>query len=412
MILLALFVVGAQVGSFLNVCIWRLPRGESIVQPPSHCPRCDARLGALDLIPLLSQVFLRARCRYCGAKISWRYFGVELLTGVLFVLVGMQPGNLQGDWWTGTWAGDPVRLLRDLVVVSALVVIFFIDYETFLIPISAALLIGLAGVGADAWGVAQGSKSLTDGAVLPGVALLPLPLPESIVAMVVTATLLWLLRAFFSWLYRREAMGFGDVFLVAGVAANIGWSVSLWTFFFLSVTLGALIGISLQIPRAVRAFRWARARAVKRNKAPADGAGDAGDAADSGGAENDGTDDSDGTDLDGMKGERRYPLHPLRSRSSLAWPLARHAFRRAIPFGPMLAVGAIVTMLYGARLNAAYVNWVNAQPAAPMEAMSGGAAMGRRLVEVGGISGQNSAIFRGAQTLADTLHCFRLGRCG
>ena len=371
MILLGLFVFGAQVGSFLNVCIWRLPRGESIVQPPSHCPRCDTRLGALDLVPLLSQTFLRARCRYCGAKISWRYFGIEFLTGALFVLVGMQPGNLQGDWWTGLWAGDPVRLLRDLVVVSALVVVFFVDYETFLIPLSAALLIGLAGVGADAWSVVQGSKSLTDGAVLPGVTILPAPLPESLAAMVVTAVLLWLLRAFFSWLYRREAMGFGDIFLVAGIAANIGWSVLLWTFFFLSVTLGAFIGVSLQIPRAIRAFRWAKARAARQNK---NGKGKLQHAS--------------RVEVE-MQGERTQdvPMESLevqgvrvenpaasgratQQRPSLAWPLARHAFRRAIPFGPMLAVGAIVTMLYGARLNETYLNWVNGQAVAAQPASS------------------------------------------
>lgn len=364
-ILLGLFVLGAQVGSFLNVCIWRLPRGESIVQPPSHCPRCDTRLGALDLVPLLSQAFLRARCRYCGAKISWRYFGIEFLTGALFVLVGMQPGNLQGDWWTGMWAGDKVRLLRDLVVVSALVVVFFIDYETFLIPLSAALLIGLAGVGADAWSVAQGSKSLTDGAVLPGVTLLPAPLPESVAAMVVTAMLLWLLRAVFSWLYRREAMGFGDVFLVAGIAANIGWSVLLWTFFFLSVTLGAFIGVSLQIPRAIRAFRWAKARAARQNR---DGAATL-EQVDNVGVEDVSTQDvamqsaqaQDVTAQDVTAENLAASGRATQHRPSLAWPLARHAFRRAIPFGPMLAVGAIVTLLYGARLNETYLNWVNGQ---------------------------------------------------
>ncbi len=358
MILLGLFVFGAQVGSFLNVCIWRLPRGESIVQPPSHCPRCDTRLGALDLVPLLSQVFLRARCRYCGAKISWRYFGIEFLTGALFVLVGMQPGNLQGDWWTGIWAGDAVRLLRDLVVVSALVVVFFIDYETFLIPLSAALLLGLAGVGADAWSVARGGKSLTDGAVFPGVTILPAPLPESVAAMVVTATLLWLLRAVFSWLYRREAMGFGDVFLVAGIAANIGWSMLLWTFFFLSVTLGALIGVSLQIPRAIRAFRWAKARAARQNR-------DGGRA---------GLEQEAGAEAQDVKAENPAAVgRATPNRPSLAWPLARHAFRRAIPFGPMLAVGAIVTLLYGARLNETYLNWVNGQAvtAQPLSSSTG-----------------------------------------
>ena len=76
------FVYGAVVGSFLNVCIWRLPRDESVVHPPSHCPHCAKSLAPADLVPLASQTLLRARCRYCGIGISWRYFGVELLTGL------------------------------------------------------------------------------------------------------------------------------------------------------------------------------------------------------------------------------------------------------------------------------------------------------------------------------------------
>jgi hypothetical protein len=119
------------------------------------------------------------------------------------------------------------------------------------------------GCAGDAWRVTQGTASLTDGAIIEGYALLPAPLPASILAMVVTAAFLWLLRELFSRLYGQEAMGFGDVFLVAGIAANIGWSALLGTFFFLSIMLGAIIGVTLRIPRAVRAYRWARARAAK-----------------------------------------------------------------------------------------------------------------------------------------------------
>ncbi len=282
----------------------------------------------LDLVPLLSQLALRGRCRYCGASISWRYFGIEFLTGVLFVLVGAQPGNIDGGWWSGVWVGDPARLLQELVVFSSLIVIFWIDYETFLIPISAALLIGLAGVSYDVWQVAHQSRAMTE-ASLFGIPLLPAPLPESIFAMVVTATFLWIVRAMFTWMYGQEAMGFGDVFLVAGIAANIGWKPTLFTFFFLSVVIGALVGSILQLPRAVRAYRWAKARSARLQ--------------------------------DSVVGKTH-------AHRSLAWPLARHAFRKSIPFGPMLAVGAVVTILYGARLNDAYITWVNSvgQPATTM----------------------------------------------
>jgi prepilin signal peptidase PulO-like enzyme (type II secretory pathway) len=306
--------------------------------------------------------------------------------------------------------------------VSALVVIFWIDYETFLIPVSAALIIGLAGVAGDAWHVWQGTATLSNGALIEGYSLLPAPLPSSILAMVASAAFLWLLRELFSWIYGREAMGFGDVFLVAGIAANIGWSSLLGTFFFLSVMLGALIGILLRVPHAVRAYRWATARAAKASVArasiieapaienleagapqaetPEDGVPEAetpgaknpaetpaelavfdtplvstavdgqmrGGASGVGDANSD-SDIDEADDCAGMTIGEDVQIPSTCNQlqwKSLAWPLARHAFRKSIPFGPMLAMGAIVTLLYGAQLNQAYLDWVNgpSQPGA------------------------------------------------
>lgn len=322
MIFLALFILGVHIGSFLNVCIWRVPRGESVVEPPSHCPNCNTRLKALDLVPLFSQVFLRARCRYCGLKISWRYFGIEFLTGVLFVLAVLGSGYLSGGGWNPIWVGsveDAVRLAQTLFVISCLLVVFWVDYKTFLIPLSAALLIGLTGVATDAFLVWRGASPLTDGTFF-NVPWLPLEVPSSLLAMVVLASFLFLIRALASAIYGREAMGFGDVFLVAAIAANIGWNARLFTFFFLSAVVGATIGILLRVPHAVRVYRWAKRR---ENKARAR-----------------------------QEAEREY------SRTRWAWPMARHAFRKAMPFGPMLAIGAILTMIYGARLNGAYWGWI------------------------------------------------------
>ena len=78
----AYFVIGAVIGSFLNVCIYRLPVGKSIVTPPSACGSCGHRLGPLDMIPVLSYIFLRGKCRYCGAPYSCRYAVIEFLTGL------------------------------------------------------------------------------------------------------------------------------------------------------------------------------------------------------------------------------------------------------------------------------------------------------------------------------------------
>ena len=80
------FVLGALIGSFLNVVLWRVPRGESVVRPPSHCPSCGTDLSAAELVPMLSWVALRGRCRHCGAHISARYPLVELAVAVLFGL--------------------------------------------------------------------------------------------------------------------------------------------------------------------------------------------------------------------------------------------------------------------------------------------------------------------------------------
>ncbi|MGB9613409.1 MAG: prepilin peptidase, partial [Candidatus Margulisiibacteriota bacterium] len=79
------FILGTIVGSFLNVCIYRLPQSKSIINPPSHCPRCQKRLSFFDLLPILSFFLMRGKCRYCGAPISWRYPLVEFLTGLGFL---------------------------------------------------------------------------------------------------------------------------------------------------------------------------------------------------------------------------------------------------------------------------------------------------------------------------------------
>jgi leader peptidase (prepilin peptidase)/N-methyltransferase len=81
--------LGACVGSFLNVVAWRVPRGESVLWPPSHCPSCDAHLGARDLVPVVSWLTLRGRCRYCGAPVSARYPLVELSTALVFAGVAV-----------------------------------------------------------------------------------------------------------------------------------------------------------------------------------------------------------------------------------------------------------------------------------------------------------------------------------
>jgi len=133
-------LLGLAVSSFLNVCIDRLPERESIVSPPSHCPACGRRLAPFDLIPLLSYILLRGRCRYCGAPIPWRVLLVESTTGLLFVLLWYRYGfSLRQDFGepfgsaqdrlSRAAQGEPLWLLLATLYTCFFIVIFFIDLE-------------------------------------------------------------------------------------------------------------------------------------------------------------------------------------------------------------------------------------------------------------------------------------------
>jgi len=125
------FAFGAVIGSFLNVCVYRMPLDQSIVTPPSHCPHCNQRIRWADNIPLLSYVALRGKCRHCGARISPRYFLLELLTAVLFLLVWLKLTQ---------WNHLPVLGIYLLkgpiywIVIAGLIVATFIDFEHMIIP--------------------------------------------------------------------------------------------------------------------------------------------------------------------------------------------------------------------------------------------------------------------------------------
>src|SRR5258705_1954156 len=120
---LVFFVLGCIVGSFLNVCIYRMPLGESIVSPPSHCPHCKYSIPWFLNIPVVTWLYLGGKCANCRAPISPRYFLVELLTGILFLCS-----------WLVTGAGSPLLALVYCVFVSGLIVATFIDFEHFIIP--------------------------------------------------------------------------------------------------------------------------------------------------------------------------------------------------------------------------------------------------------------------------------------
>ena len=227
------FVYGTVVGSFLNVCIWRLPRDESIIRPGSHCPSCNQLLRAWDLIPLFSFLIQRCRCRYCGAKITWRYFGVELLTGIYFVLV------LHSFGWT-------IDSLAYALFGASLIATFFIDLEHWIIPDQLSFFgIGL-GVARDVIGLVSGSRSFLR--IPIPVVHRELPLPQSIAGILACGAVFLAIAIISYYIFKKEGVGGGDIKLAAAIGANLAIGQAMLSFF-LAVALGSIIGIGLIVAR-------------------------------------------------------------------------------------------------------------------------------------------------------------------
>jgi len=217
--LLFIGLVGLAIGSFLNVCIHRLPRQESIVHPPSRCPGCGASIRAWDNIPILSYLILAGKCRACKKRISLRYPLVEALNGVLFVLVYLRYGT---GWHL------PVLL----AFVSSLIVITFIDLDFQIIPDRISL----------PW-IAIG--------LIASATVLPDPFMRS-ESMGWANSLMGAAAGFVLFLFiviaSRGGMGMGDVKMMAMVGAVTGWKGVLLTTFAGSVT-GALAGVVIVIAK-------------------------------------------------------------------------------------------------------------------------------------------------------------------
>jgi len=217
-------ILGLVVGSFLNVCIHRLPIGESIVYPPSHCPQCGTSLTARDLVPLLSYLALGRRCRECYSPISMKYPFVELLTGVIFYLAAVQSGN-------------EVMFLKNLVFLSAMIVVIFTDLEHMIIPDAVTLPLVGAGIVFAALPHAAHAAGLQVAPVTPGVR-------EAVLAAAAGFGGFYALAVFGELLMKTEAMGGGDIKLAAGMGAFLGWQMLLLGLF-LAFFLGSVIGIAL-----------------------------------------------------------------------------------------------------------------------------------------------------------------------
>ena len=230
-------VLGALIGSFLNVVIHRLPREDSIVFPNSRCPSCGAVIAFYDNVPVLSYLLLRGRCRSCETSISVRYPAVELMTALLFVAV---------TWRVGL---TPV-LPFDLIFVSALIALIFIDAEHMILP-NAITYPGIvfAIVARLAIPYLLGRPHFDD---LPGLMegmLSDMPvwaasLIGALIGALVGGGSLWLMGWTWEKLRGVEAMGLGDVKMMFMVGAYLGWRLTILTIFF-GVLSGSIIGMAL-----------------------------------------------------------------------------------------------------------------------------------------------------------------------
>jgi leader peptidase (prepilin peptidase)/N-methyltransferase len=204
-------ILGLSVGSFLNVCIYRLPLGQSLASPPSRCPKCGRSLRWFDNIPVISWLALRGKCGQCGAPISIQYPIVELVTaGLAVLIVTMTPPG--------------VLLASRLVFAAMLIVLFVIDLEHQILP-NIITLPGIAVGFAFSWFAPPGPV-------------------DSILGIALGAGVLYAIAAGYYLLRREEGMGMGDVKMLAMIGAFLGWRAVLLTLILASFA-GAVIGVAL-----------------------------------------------------------------------------------------------------------------------------------------------------------------------
>ena len=210
----AVFIIGLLIGSFSNVCIYRIPRNESIVFPASHCPTCNQTIRWYDNIPVLSYLFLKGRCRFCQNRISAEYPLVESLTGLIYLFLFLSFG-----WQIKT----PIYMF----FCSALIIIAFIDLKERIIPDNISIPFMFAGF-------------------LISFFLKDISYLDSLLGILAGGGSLLLIAVVGSYLFKKEAMGGGDIKLAAMVGAFLGWQLTLLALF-LGFLSGSLTGMIILI---------------------------------------------------------------------------------------------------------------------------------------------------------------------
>jgi len=209
-----IFIFGAAIGSFLNVCIFRLPAETSIVKPRSQCPYCQHPIRNCDNVPLISFILLRGKCRDCGGKISWRYPLVELITALLALLLFIK-------------FGLTLNFLIFFIFTAVLIVITFIDLDHQIIPD----IITLPGIPIF---------------FLAAIFLVKIPWLEALIGLLIGGGVLFAIAFVYELITKREGMGGGDIKLLAMIGGFLGWKSLMFVLLFSSFS-GAIVGITAMI---------------------------------------------------------------------------------------------------------------------------------------------------------------------
>lgn len=208
--IIVFFIFGAILGSFYNVVGYRLPKGESIVFPSSHCPNCGHNLKPYELVPIFSFLFLKGKCSKCKQKISWFYTIFEILTGLLFVLCYL------------VFKDNVIDLIISLTFVSMLIIIFVSDFHYLIIPDSVLLISSII--------------LLVELIIKSGLNNFYVPLLNGIISFIA----MYLIKLLGDFIFKKESMGGGDIKLLFVIGMVLGFSQALFSIF-----VGSLVGLPI-----------------------------------------------------------------------------------------------------------------------------------------------------------------------